>query len=210
MLDACSSTWAGIRDRALLTLLWRSGLRISEALALRPNDLDHNFGTIRVLHGKGDKSRTVGMDEKAFAALQPWEKIRGDLGAKLSNPLFCTRTLKEMASSYVRQLLPKLAKKAGVTKRVHPHGFRHTCAAEMAAEGKPMNVIKAQLGHADLGTTSTYLDHIAPTHLVEAMQSRPPWDRVGDAPNTTQSTASKPKQPQKTRKRKKKAPPRRA
>lgn len=201
LLDACSSTWAGIRDRALLTLLWRSGLRVSEAMALRPNDLDRKLGMIRVLHGKGDKARTVSMDERAFAALEPWEEVRVGLGAKLRDPLFCTRTLRKINPSYLRQLLPKLAKRAEITKRVHAHGFRHTCAAEMAAEGIPMNVIQAQLGHADLGTTSTYLNHIAPTQLVNAMQGRPAWKEDESPPNTTQSTASK----KRTRKKK---PPR--
>ena len=77
-----------------------------------------------------------------------------------------------MDSSYVRALFPKLARKAGIAKRVHAHGLRHTHAAELAAEGVPMNLIQAQLGHSSLATTSRYLDHIAPTQLVEAIRAR--------------------------------------
>ncbi len=61
---------------------------------------------------------------------------------------------------------------AGIEKRVHAHGLRHTHAAELAREGVPINVIQAQLGHSDLGTTSRYLAHIAPQELIEQMQKR--------------------------------------
>jgi integrase len=66
----------------------------------------------------------------------------------------------------------RLAAKAGIEKRVHPHGLRHTHAAELAREGVPMNVIQAQLGHSSLATTSRYLAHVAPQHVVEAMKAR--------------------------------------
>ena len=78
-----------------------------------------------------------------------------------------------MATAYVRALMPRLARKAGIEKRVHAHGLRHTHAAELAMEGKPVNLIQAQLGHASLAVTSTYLAHIAPVQLIEAMRGRP-------------------------------------
>jgi integrase/recombinase XerD len=64
--------------------------------------------------------------------------------------------------------MPRLARRAGIEKRVHPHGLRHTHAAELALEGQPMNLIQAQLGHSSLATTSRYLAHIAPAELVHA------------------------------------------
>lgn len=206
LLEACPTTWTGVRDRALLTLLWRSGLRIAEAVALTPKDVDKEMRTIRVLHGKGDRFRTVSMDPHAFTALEPWLEIRRDLGATISDPFFCTQKKTRLDPSHLRHLLPKLAHKAKISKRVHPHGFRHTCAAELASEGVAMNVIQAQLGHSNLGTTSTYLAHIAPTQLVNTMRSRPDWSSVEPpTENTTQSTTSKRKQP---RKQRKKPPPR--
>ncbi len=77
-----------------------------------------------------------------------------------------------MASAYGRVLCTRLARRAGIDKRVHPHGLRHTRAAELAFEGVPMNVVQAQLGHSSLATTSRYLAHIAPAELVKAMQAR--------------------------------------
>ena len=72
----------------------------------------------------------------------------------------------------MRRLLPRLAARAGIEKRVHPHGLRHTHAAELAAEGKPLNLIQAQLGHASLATTDRYLCHIAPQQLIDAIRTR--------------------------------------
>jgi site-specific recombinase XerD len=130
---------------------------------------------LRVLHGKGNKFRTVAMDEEGFAALESWEALRATYGAKSMDPLFCTAKLTKVDPCHFRHLLPRLARAAGIAKRVHPHGLRHTCAAELAAEGLPMNMIQAQLGHNSLATTSTYLAHIAPTQLVAIMQNRPDW-----------------------------------
>lgn len=162
----------GVRNRALLVVLYRGGLRVSEALALKPKDVDAAAGTITVLHGKGDRRRTVGLDDGAFDVVARWLERRKARGLTGRQPLFCTLEGKPLKSSYVRTLLPRLARKADIEKRVHPHGLRHTLAAELAAEGKPVNLIQAQLGHASLATTDRYLRHIAPRELVDAMRAR--------------------------------------
>lgn len=162
----------GVRNRALLALLYRAGLRVAEALALYPKDVDEKAGTIRILHGKGDVSRTVGLDAGAWAMLQLWIERRAKLGRKATEPLFCTLQGETIKTPYVRAWLPRIAKKAGITKRVHAHGLRHTCAAELANEKVPMNVIQQQLGHANVATTSRYVNHLAPTAVVAAMQQR--------------------------------------
>ena len=78
-----------------------------------------------------------------------------------------------MASAYVRGLMPRLARRVGIEKRVHPHGLRHTHAAELAFEGVPMNAIQAQLGHSSLATTSRYLAAHRPGRVGhKAMQAR--------------------------------------
>jgi len=162
----------GIRNRALLTVLYRGGLRISEALALMPKDVDADGGTIRVLHGKGDKSRTVGIDVGALAVVQRWIDKRKELGVTGRKPLFCTLQGGTIDARYVRALIPRLAKKAGIEKRVHPHGLRHTLAFELANEGTPLHVIQQQLGHSSLATTDRYIRHLNPKQVIDAMQSR--------------------------------------
>jgi site-specific recombinase XerD len=173
LLQACSNRApTGIRNRALITILYRGGLRISEALALENKDLDRKKGTVRVLHGKGDQARTIGLDPEAFAVVDRWLDRRKALGFNGRRRLFCTLDGYPVSDAYVRSLLPRLARKAGVEKRVHAHGLRHTHAAELAREGIPMNVIQAQLGHSSLATTDRYIRHIEPQEVIETMQAR--------------------------------------
>jgi len=162
----------GIRNRALIAVLYRGGLRLGEALALKPKDIDPDQGTVTVLHGKGDRRRTVGLDPGAMAILMRWVDRRDGLGVPRSAPLFCTLEGRPLKPSYVRTMLPRLAARAGIDKRVHPHGLRHTHAYEVMMEGVPVPVIQQQLGHTSLATTSRYLDHIAPREVVETMQRR--------------------------------------
>jgi site-specific recombinase XerD len=173
LIKACSNRVpTGIRNRALLVMLYRGGLRITEALRLRPKDLDRAAGTVTVLRGKGGKRRTIGLDPGAFAVVERWLDTRAKRRIDGRAPVFCTLQGRPAATAYVRALLPRLARRAGIEKRVHAHGLRHTHAAELALEGQPMNLIQAQLGHSSLATTSRYLAHIAPAQLIEAMRAR--------------------------------------
>ena len=172
LLAACSERApTGIRNRALITVLYRAGLRISEALALEPKDLDRKAGSIRVLHGKGDRPRTIGMDPEAFAVVELWLNCRRDLGINGRKRVFCTLAGTPLSTAYVRTLLPRLARKAGIEKRVHAHGLRHSHAATLARERLPMNVIRAQLGHSSLATTDRYIRHIEPQEVIEAIRA---------------------------------------
>ena len=185
LFTACSSRApTGIRNRALITVLYRTGLRVSEALALALKDVDRDACTVQVLHGKGNRARVTGIDPHSFAAIDRWIDKRKELGLARRSRLFCTLKGEPIDTSYVRHLMRRLASKAGIEKRVHAHGLRHTLAAELAAEHVPLNVIQAQLGHGSLATTSRYLDHIRPQQLIEEMQRREPWrpeaDREGD------------------------------
>jgi site-specific recombinase XerD len=173
LLKACSGRApTGIRNRALVALLYRTGLRIAEALALMPKDLDPTVGTVTVLRGKGGRRRTVGMDPEAFALVERWLDRRSALRIDGRRPVFCTLAAEGLQTSYVRALLPRLAARAGIQKRVHPHGLRHTCAAELMAEGVPLNVIQVLLGHSNAATTGRYLQHIAPENAITAARSR--------------------------------------
>jgi len=117
---------------------------------------------------KGGKARTVGMDPEAWAVLQAWMAARGGHKGKV----FCTLKGEPMESSYVRTLLPRLAKKAGIAKRVHPHGLRHTFAFGLAQEGFDLRDIQVALGHANLGTTGTYISHLNPVDLLAQLKNR--------------------------------------
>jgi len=156
--------------------MWRAGLRVSEALALRPKDVDLERGQVAVLHGKGDRSRLVALDPGACALVELWVLERHDLPIPLRAPLFCVisrPTVGEpLASSYVRELLHKLADKAGIEKRCHPHGLRHSYASNLAERPNvPLKTIQTMLGHGSLATTERYLHHLNPAAELELIRS---------------------------------------
>ena len=114
----------------------------------------------------------MGLDPEAMSVVLRWMDRRKDLGLTGRSPVFCTLEGKPLKPSYVRTALSRLADGAGIEKRVHPHGLRHTMAYELMMEGIPVPIIQRQLGHASLATTDQYLQNIAPKDVVEAMQSR--------------------------------------
>ena len=172
LVKACStSAKTGVRNRALIVCMYRGGLRLSEALALRPKDLDRDAGTIRVLHGKNDKARTVGLDDGAFAVIERWLDIRSKFAGARS-PVFCTLKGEPIKTAYLRALLPRLGKLAGIDKRVHSHGLRHSFASGLASEGVELRVISDALGHSNLAVTHTYLKHLHPQQVIDTMRAR--------------------------------------
>jgi site-specific recombinase XerD len=185
LLTACSSKApTGIRNQALIVVLWRVCLRIQEALDLRPKDFSGK--SIRIHSGKGGRARTVGVDPESSAVIQRWLAKRRDMGFNPSQRLFCTLKGGPVDTSYCRHLFKRLAKKAGLDKRVHPHGLRHSGAVHLLDRGQKITVIAKQLGHSNLATTNTYLNHLKPADVVAAMQSRPGWSGDQKEPDKVQ------------------------
>lgn len=173
LITACSPRApTGIRNRAMIAVMWRCGLRVGETLALEPRDADLDGGTLRVRHGKGDRSRTVGMDAQTAALVGRWIDRRGALGHNGHRRLFCTLDGTQLDQSYVRHLLRRLGVKAGVDRRLHPHGLRHAAAARMARDGVPPNVIRDFLGHSSMAVTDRYLRDVAPMTVIAAGQAQ--------------------------------------
>lgn len=172
LMAAMNKGATGARNRALVAVMYRSGLRLAEALALRPADVDAEAGTVRVLHGKGDRARTVGIDEGALVVLERWMASRSKLSLNGRHPLFCKLDGKPWSQQAAREALYYAARKAGLEKRVHPHGLRHAHAAELSREGTSVRLIQQQLGHASLAVTDRYLRSISPAEAVEAIHAR--------------------------------------
>jgi site-specific recombinase XerD len=151
----------GARLRALIVVLWRAGLRISEALDLAETDLDRSRGAVLVRAGKGGRRREVGMDRWAWDQLTAYIRIRAALPV---GALFCVlhgpTAGRRWEASAARKQLRRTAEAAGVRRRFAPHQLRHAHAVELAHEGVPLVVIQRQLGHAHLGITSIYLEGI--------------------------------------------------
>ena len=173
LMDACSRRApTGKRDRALVCILWRGQLRISEALALKRSDFDPKACTLRILNGKGGKSRVVVIDQQAADVLTGWLECRDKLGLNGHKPIFCSLQGQPLATSQFRMKIKRLAKKAGIEKRVHAHGLRHSGASELADEGISLVDIQHQLGHASAATTNTYLHQINPVARAEQLRKR--------------------------------------
>lgn len=162
LVGACSKrAVTGIRNKALLAVLWRTGIRISEALDLMPYDVDFERGTVRVRRGKGLKPRTTVLNNlDCVPLLCDWMRRREQLAAVDGGSLFCTLGGTRTATSYIRHLMPRLAARAGLSRRVHAHALRHTHAADLAIAGVPVLAIQQQLGHASLSTTHEYLKRV--------------------------------------------------
>ena len=137
-----------------------------------PEELDAVVGAIRVLNAKGGRSRTVGMDPEGFAILQRWLEVRAKRGITDRSSIFCGLDCPPLRTAYIRVLMPRLAAKAGLAKRVHAHGFCHTHTAQLREEGVDIGIISKQLGHRSIATTARYLDHIAPVAVLQAMRGR--------------------------------------
>lgn len=159
----------GCRDRALVSLLWRSQLRISEALSLELDDYDSDRSLLNVRHGKGDKQRMAVLHRAAQADLEVWLQERKKLKC-FCKKIFVTMRGKPVDRKKVHRMMQSAARRAGITKRVHPHGFRHTGAMHLAESGVPINVISAQLGHASISTTHHYLQILCPSDRSERLQ----------------------------------------
>jgi len=163
----------GFRFRALIIVLWRGGLRIQEALALGERDLDARRGSLLVRSGKGGRRREIGMDAWGWEQLRPWLDARVELPV---GPLFCvidgaTRG-RPWSSANARVEFRRLAAQAGIRRRFAPHQLRHAHSVELAREGVALNVIQRQLGHANLGTTSIYLQGIDTEEIIATVHAR--------------------------------------
>jgi integrase/recombinase XerC len=151
------STPLGQRNRALLELLYASGLRVSELVSLTPEQINLESNEIRVL-GKGSKERMVLMGEPAAEAIKSYigEGRLKLTGKKKSQALFLDRYGQSLTARSVQRLLEQYAKKAGIGKRVHPHMLRHTFATHMLDGGADLRVVQELLGHARLTSTQIY------------------------------------------------------
>ncbi len=156
----------GLRDRAILELLFSTGLRISELCALSIDDVDLTRDEFSV-RGKGDKVRVVFLSDDAKASIQTYLKSRTDL----SDALFIQygKNAKEakdvrLSPRAVQRSLKVCAAKAGITRKVSPHVIRHSFATDLLSNGADIRSVQALLGHANIATTQIYT-HVTDKHL---------------------------------------------
>jgi integrase/recombinase XerD len=141
----------------MLELLYASGLRVSELVALTPSQVDLNAGCLRVM-GKGAKERVVPMGQPARAALARYvEHVRPTLAkGRASRALFISRRGRPLTRQAFWKLLRRRAQRAGITKPISPHMLRHSFATHLLEGGADLRAVQAMLGHASIATTQIY------------------------------------------------------
>lgn len=157
-----AKTERGVRDKALLLLLYACGLRVSELCGLLLHDLDN--GSLRV-RGKGGKERMVPIAARALEAVDDYLLIYCEMRTQEDNPpLFLNEKGKRMNRSCVWRKIKHYAKLAGISKSISPHTLRHSFATHLLENGADLRVIQELLGHASVSTTDRYT-HISNKHL---------------------------------------------
>jgi integrase/recombinase XerC len=161
------ATPQGLRDRALMELLYASGLRVSELVSLDLGQVNLNTGEIRVW-GKGAKERVVLMGKPAALALNAYLSQGRPrlLGKKKNNALLINRDGGRLTGRSIQRILTKYARVAGIKKRVHPHMLRHTFATHLLDGGADLRVVQELLGHSDLSSTQIY------THVTKSQAKK--------------------------------------
>jgi integrase/recombinase XerC len=163
------------RDRALMELLYSSGLRLAELVGLDVADIDLQDRTVRVL-GKGRKSRIVPVGRLALAALRAWLKERAGLAAADEMALFVGRAGKRLGPRAIQARVDYWAKRQGLGVHVHPHLFRHSFASHLLESGGELRGVQELLGHADISTTQIYT-HLDFQHLARIYDAAHPRAR---------------------------------
>ncbi len=168
------STDEGVRDRALLELMYATGVRVSEAVGLRTSDVDVDSGLIGC-HGKGNKQRRVPIGKSAIQWLQQYVRVRKKLGSETKPHLFLHRG-RALTRQDAWSIIKKHAAKAGVPD-ISPHTLRHSFATHLLQHGADSRSVQALLGHSDISTTQIYT-HITDMHMRKAYDRFHPRARV--------------------------------
>ena len=155
----------GLRDRAMLELLYASGLRVSELVTVKVNEVSTQDGVVRVT-GKGSKTRLVPMGEEAADWIDQYLKqARPEiLQKRLCDAMFVTARASAMTRQAFWYLIKRYALVAGITKHMSPHVLRHAFATHLLNHGADLRVVQMLLGHADISTTQIYT-HVARERL---------------------------------------------
>ena len=160
------NTPLGLRDRALLDVLYSCGLRVTELISLRSDNVDFELGCVRCI-GKGDKERLVPIGKKALESVVTYIKearpvlLRSRRRAKLSNAIFLNRQGGQLGRVGVWKILAAYGRALGLRKKLTPHKLRHSFATHLLDRGADLRSVQMMLGHADISTTQIY------THVME-------------------------------------------
>jgi integrase/recombinase XerD len=169
----------GLRDRALLEVLYGAGLRASEILGLRIQDVDLDAGFVRTV-GKGDRERVVPLGRKAVQALRSYNergrRLLGGAGTLKAPELFLNSRGRRLSRQGLHLIVKRYARLAGLAEDVSAHTLRHSFATHLLEGGADLRAVQEMLGHADLSTTQIYT-HVSAAHLQKIYREAHPRAR---------------------------------
>ena len=177
------ATEEGIRDRAMLELMYAAGLRVSEMVSLKQAEVDVHTGVVNC-HGKGSKERRVPVGKSAIHWLQQYESVKAGYGKSPYSNLFLHRG-KPLTRQLAWSMIKTYAEKIGL-QHVSPHTLRHSFATHLLQHGADSRSVQALLGHSDISTTQIYT-HITDRHLRAAYDNHHPRARAVANSNTPKS-----------------------
>ena len=177
------STPDGIRDRAMLELMYAAGLRVSEMVSLKQTDVDLHGGIVKC-HGKGSKERRVPLGKSAIHWLQQYAALKASFGKSPYQNLFLSRG-KPLTRHFAWATIKSYAESIGISN-VSPHTLRHSFATHLLQHGADSRSVQALLGHSDISTTQIYT-HITDQHLRTAYDNHHPRARAAVGGNKPKS-----------------------
>ena len=167
------SGWQGLRDRAILEVLYGCGLRVSEAVGLKISCLYFKEGFIRVI-GKGNKERLVPIGDVAIAAVEEYLKARRvPADSESSDVLFLNRFGRSLSRVSMFTMIKAQALAAGIRKEISPHTFRHSFATHLLEHGADLRIVQEMLGHESISTTEIYTHIDSSTWQKEILEHHP-------------------------------------
>lgn len=155
----------GIRDAAIIRLMINAGLRCMEVLNLRVNEINFDDGRVFIRQGKGKRDRIIWIGDEDLEILNNWVSLKPE-----SEYMFTTLKGRVLMSRYIRAMIKRRARNAGITKDVHPHMLRHSFATDLLRRSRNIRLVQKALGHSSISTTMIYT-HIYDEELSDAMKS---------------------------------------
>ena len=167
------SVWQGVRDKAILEVLYGCGLRVSEAVGLKVSCVFLKEGFVRVI-GKGNKERLVPLGEMAVEAVEAYLDVRPEpADAESSDAMFLNRYGRPLSRVSMFTMIKRQALAAGISKEISPHTFRHTFATHLLENGADLRVVQEMLGHESISTTEIYTHVDSSTWQKEILEHHP-------------------------------------
>jgi len=172
LLDIKGNEPLKLRDRALMELMYSSGLRLSELVGLDLNDIDRSDALVTVT-GKGNKTRVLPVGRLALQAIDAWLAVRAGIANINETALFTSRNGNRLSARAIQARLRQWGLKQGLDAKVHPHRLRHSFASHMLESSQDLRAVQELLGHADIGTTQIYT-HLDFQHLAQVYDTAHP------------------------------------